>query len=124
MTTFLLGDVRDKDEKLPAEVVADARNELGQYENAASLYYKVYYAARRSGGYIKHPAIFPIVHKMTQAWIESGDESDLRLAHGKAQQNMMPGRPVFIIKDLQEVEKAMREKGREVKGFGKGGFGY
>mmetsp|Transcript_34097 Transcript_34097/g.62765 ORF Transcript_34097/g.62765 Transcript_34097/m.62765 type:complete len:637 (-) Transcript_34097:156-2066(-) len=107
--------------------VADARYDLGQYSKAASLYYRGYYAAMHSGSGMNNPAIFPIAHKMTQAWVKTGEKSDLSMAHGMAQQNvMMPGHPAYIRKDLAEVERIMAKKGMNVERFGTGmgGFGF
>ncbi|KAL9181530.1 hypothetical protein ACHAXT_010335 [Thalassiosira profunda] len=111
--------------------VADARFNLGQYSKAASLYYRGYYAAMHSGSCINNPATFPIAHKMIQAMIKSGEEHNLKMAHGMAQQTMMmPGHPAYIRQDLVDVEKVMAERGmqveRDIFGMmgGMGGFGF
>lgn len=107
--------------------VADARYDLGQYSNAANLYYRGYYAAMHMGSYMNNPAIFPIAHKMIQAYAKTGAKHDLSRAHGMAQQNvMMPGHPGYIREDLKEVEMMMRKKGMKVErfGMGMGGFGF
>merc|ERR1712029_536509 len=101
--------------------VADARYELGQHSRAASLYYRGYYAAMHRGSCINNPSIYPIAHKMIQSYAKSGDEHELKMAHGMAQQNLaMPGRPAYIEKDLADVEKIMRWKGMKVERFGMG----
>lgn len=99
--------------------VADARYELGQYEKAGDLYHTSYYATIRKSHNVNDPAIFPIAHKMTLAWMKSEDENTIKYAHGMAQQNCnMPGHPVYIREDLKKIEKLMKRKGIKVERFG------
>uniref|UniRef100_A0A7S3QCQ4 MYND-type domain-containing protein n=1 Tax=Chaetoceros debilis TaxID=122233 RepID=A0A7S3QCQ4_9STRA len=99
--------------------VADARYELGQYVKAGGIYYRAYYAALHKSNCVNDPAIFPIAHKLTLAWMKTDDESYIRQAHGMAQQNcMMPGHPPYIRKDLSDVEKVMTRKGIDIQRFG------
>lgn len=110
--------------------VADARNDLGQYSEAGWLYYRGYYAAIHKNNVINDPTSYPIAHKMIQAWVKSDTKSNLKHAHGMAQQTMMmPGHPRYIQQDLIEVERIMKMKGMKVERFGfgfggMGGFGF
>mmetsp|Transcript_31590 Transcript_31590/g.74334 ORF Transcript_31590/g.74334 Transcript_31590/m.74334 type:complete len:624 (+) Transcript_31590:81-1952(+) len=98
--------------------VGDVRYELGQYAEAAGIYYRGYYVAMHNGRGMNNPAIYPIAHKMIQSWIRTGDESHLRMAHGMAQQNcMMPNHPPYAVGDLAEVEKLMKQKGLQIQRF-------
>jgi len=114
----------DDDEADPGDylnellAVADARYDLGQFSKSASIYYKGYHVAMHKGSCINDPAIFPIAHKMIQSFAKAGEESDLKWAHGMAQQNVnMPGHPAYIREDLKEVERIMTKKGMNVERF-------
>ena len=107
--------------------VADARYNLKEYSQAASLYYRGYYAAMHKGSCINDPEVFPIAHKMLMAYIKADSESGLQMAHGMAQQTVsMPGHPAYIREDLVEVERIMTRRGMRVErfGMGMGGFGF
>ena len=85
---------------------------------AGSIYYRSYYAAMHQGSYMNDPKIFPIAHKMAQAWMRSNDQHYINKAHGMCQQNLrMPGHPPYIQNDLNEVEAIMRQKGMKVQRF-------
>jgi len=92
--------------------VGDARFDLEQYDEAGSIYYRAYYITIGKGGFVNTPEIFPIAHKMIQAWSKSNDENYLKTGHGMAQQTlMMPGCPTYIQQDMRTIEMAMDRKG-------------
>jgi len=97
-------------EKYVDELIAvgDARNNLGQYARAGSLYYRAYYAVLAKTGAVNPPQAYPVAHKMIQAWIKSGDKYKIDMAHGMAQQMcMMPGAPASVRRDLQDAKRAL-----------------
>eukprot|EP00592_Proboscia_alata_P015158 CAMPEP_0194394740 /NCGR_PEP_ID=MMETSP0174-20130528/124026_1 /TAXON_ID=216777 /ORGANISM="Proboscia alata, Strain PI-D3" /LENGTH=615 /DNA_ID=CAMNT_0039190579 /DNA_START=9 /DNA_END=1856 /DNA_ORIENTATION=+ len=92
--------------------VGDARFGLEQYDEAGTIYYRSYYITIGKGSFVNNPEIFPIAHKMIQAWSKSNEENYLKMGHGMAQQTlMMPGCPTYIQQDMRTVENAMHRKG-------------
>ena len=99
--------------------VADARYELGQYDDAGNLYHTSYYATIRKSHNVNDPAIFHIAHKMILAWMKSENENTIKYAHGIAQSNCnMFGHPAYIREDLKNIEKLMKRKGIKIERFG------
>ena len=97
--------------------VGDARVELGQYDQAGSIFYRAYYASMGDPAVHSHES-FPVAHKMLQAWMKSEDDHYLDMAYGMAQQTcMMPGCPAYIQDDMNEVANVIAQKG--VKAGGK-----
>lgn len=111
----------DEDYKDPAEyldelaAVADARHNLGQYEEAGNLYYTSYHIAKLKRGILNDPLSFPYAHKMLESWSKSDSELVLKKAHGMANQTlMMPGCPRIIRQDLETIESSLRHKGFDI----------
>jgi hypothetical protein len=96
--------------------VGDVRYQLGQYDQAGSIYFRAYYATMNApGSAINDPSTFPVAHKMIQAWLKLDEEELLNMAHGMAEQSaVMPGCPSYILQDMKDAATAMRMKGMEV----------
>lgn len=99
--------------------LGDARYQLGQYDQAGGIFYRAYYATMhdpKHGNVMNNPSIYPVAHKMIQAWSKSESEYYLKMAHSMAEQTtMMPGCPAYIRHDMDEAAKAMRMKGMKVE---------
>jgi len=95
--------------------VGDARNELGQYDKAGSIYHRTYCATIHKSGMINDPKVFTVAHNMLQAWSKSDEGHILKYAYGMAQQTYRyPGCPAYIHQDRTLV---MSEKGTKIEIF-------
>ena len=96
--------------------VGDARFDLGQYDKAASIFYRAYYIAMHKRNTINDPESFPVAHKMLQAYAKCEDEYQIKMGHNMAQQTlMMPGCPRYIHQDKKDIEVVMKRKGIEIR---------
>ena len=109
-------DAKDISEYLDELIaVGDARYNAGHYDLAGGIFYRSYFGKMHQSQHINSPGVFPIAHKMLQAWSKSEQEHNLRMAHGMAESTcMMPGCPPYIRQDMNEIARAMKKRGMKV----------
>lgn len=92
--------------------VGTARFHLDEFPKAARIYYQAYRIAMQT----QDDDLFPIAHKMLQAYAKCEEERLLKEAFRLGQKSLMiSGCPRYIRQDVKNIEEVMRRTGIEIR---------